>query len=56
VELLGRPGEDLLPITVGYVAGGLQIHPHREFDPDWHVRFKGKVIRAGQPTILAEWE
>jgi hypothetical protein len=45
-----------LPITIDYVDGGLQIHPHKEFDPDWHVRFKGQVIRAGHPTVLAEYE
>jgi len=54
VELLALPLEGLLPLTVSYVAGGLQIHSHKEFDPDWHVRFKGKKIRAGHPTILAE--
>jgi hypothetical protein len=56
VELLARPSADLLPITIDYVDGGLQIHPHKEFDPDWHVRFKGQVIRAGHPTVLAEYE
>lgn len=55
VELLGA-GEDLLPITVDYVEGGLQIHPNKEFDPGWHVRFAGKLIPAGFPTILAEHE
>jgi hypothetical protein len=54
VELLALPLEDLLPLTVSYVEGGLQIHPHKEFDPDWHVRFMGKAIRAGHPTILSE--
>jgi hypothetical protein len=56
VELLARPSEGLLPITVDYVDGGLQIHPHKEFDPDWHVRFKGNVIPAGWPTILSKHE
>ena len=54
VELLALPLEDLLPLTVSYVEGGLQIHPHKEFDPDWHVRFRGKMIRAGHPTILSD--
>ena len=54
VELLALPLEDLLPLYVSYVEGGLQIHPHKEFDPDWHVRFRGKVIRAGHPTILSD--
>jgi len=56
VELLARPSADLLPITVDYVVGGLQVHPHRECDPDWHVRFMGKIIRAEHPTVLAEYE
>jgi hypothetical protein len=46
----------LLPVTIDYVEGGLQIHPHKEFDPDWHVRFKGKLVRAGFPTVLADLE
>ena len=54
VELLALPLEDLLPLSIDYVEGGLQIHPHKEFDPDWHIRFKGKLIRAGHPTILSE--
>ena len=56
VELLAQPSNHLLPITVRFVQGGLQIHPHKEFDLDWHVRFKGKLIRAGHPTVLAEHE
>lgn len=56
VDLLAYPGEGLLPITIDSVEGGLQIHPHKEFDPDWHVRFAGKVIRAGHPTVLSEHE
>jgi len=56
VELVARPSEGLLPITIDYVERGLQIHPHKEFDPDWHVRFKGKLIRAGYPTRLSEHE
>ena len=54
VELLALPLPDLLPLAINYVKGGLQIHPHKEFDPNWHVRFKGRVIRAGHPTILSE--
>jgi hypothetical protein len=57
VELLAYPGEGLLPITIDYVEGGLQIHPNKEFDPDWHVRFGGKLIPVvGNPTVLAEHE
>ena len=54
IELLALPLDDLLPLTIDYVEGGIQVHPHKEFDPDWHVRFRGKLIRAGHPTILSE--
>lgn len=56
VDLLAAPGEGLLPITIDYVEGGLQVHPRNEFDPDWHVLFAGKLIPAGFPTILPEHE
>jgi hypothetical protein len=56
IELLARPSLDLLPLTMGVVEGGLQIHACREFDPDWHVRFNGRVIKAGCPTVLADFE
>jgi len=56
VELLARPTDDLLPLTVDRVAGGFQVHACREFDPDWHVRFRGKLIKAGHPTRLKENE
>jgi len=32
VELLACPTDGLLPITIDWVEGGLQIHPHHEFD------------------------
>jgi hypothetical protein len=56
IDLLASPEEGLLPITIDCVEGGLQIHPYKQFDPDWHVRFAGKVICAGFPTILSEHE
>jgi hypothetical protein len=56
IDLLAAPGKGLLPITIDYVDRGLQIHPHKEFDPDWHVLFAGKLIPAGYPTILSEHE
>jgi len=56
VDLLACPSEALLPITIEYVEGGLQIHPHKEFDPNWHIRFAGKLIKAGNPTVLSEYE
>lgn len=56
MQLLARPSEDLLPITVAPLKDGLQIFPNRQFDPDWHIRFKGKLIKPGYPTRLAEHE
>jgi hypothetical protein len=56
VELLARPSADLLPIDIESVDGGFHIHANRDWDPDWHVRFRGRVIRAGHPTILKEFE
>jgi hypothetical protein len=54
VELMASNNPDLLPLTVSYVDGGLQIHPYMEFDPNWHVRFNGKIVRAGHPTLLSK--
>ena len=56
IELMARRTADLLPLTIDYVGDGLQIHPNKAYDPDWHVRFMGKLIRAGYPTILSEHE
>lgn len=54
IELLARPSENLLPLHITAVQGGLQIHAFKEWDPDWHVRFNGKVIKAESPTRLAD--
>jgi len=56
VDLLAKPTDDLLPLTVDYIADGLLVCACREFDPDWHVRFMGKVIKAASPTRLKEYE
>ena len=53
VEILAKPSEMLLPLTIDYVEGGLQIHPYKEFDPDWHLRFRGKLVRADNLTVLS---
>lgn len=54
--LLARPDPDLLPLTVDVVPNGLQILPCRVADPDWHLRFKGKLIKPAYPTRLSEHE
>jgi hypothetical protein len=56
VELLARESPGLLPIHIAVVDDGLQIHPHKEFDPDWHVRFRGKIIKVEAMTRLADHE
>jgi hypothetical protein len=54
VELLAKPDPDLLPLTTDLVDGGIQIHSCRVFDPDWYIRFNGKLIKPGYPTRLSE--
>ncbi len=56
MQLLARPSESLLPLTVKALKDGLQIFPNRQFDPDWHVRFRGQLIKPGYPTRLVEYE
>lgn len=56
IDLLAKPSPDLLPIAIHQVAEGMQVFPNREFDPDWHVRFSGKILRAGYPLRLADVE
>ena len=55
VELLAQPTDNLLPLDVAPVEDGLHIHAHKEWDPDWHVRFRGRVIKAGNPTRLSDY-
>ena len=58
VDLLARPSEGLLPISVVYVEDGLQVFANREPDPDWHIRFKGRIFSVGSSTAtkLADME
>ena len=56
VELLARPDPDLLPLTIDVIADGLQVFPCRVVDPDWHIRFNGKMIKPAYPTRLSEHE
>ena len=53
IELLARPSAGLLPITVAYLEDGLQVFPNREFDPDWMIRFEGRVFKPEYPTRLS---
>jgi len=53
IELLARPSDGLLPITIAYLPDGLQVFPHKEFDPDWMIRFEGKMLKPQYPTRLS---
>lgn len=55
VELLAQLTDNLLPLGVTPVEDGFHIHAHKEWDPDWHVRFRGRVIKAGNPTRLSDY-
>lgn len=55
VELLARPSNDVLPIGVERVEDGFHIHAYREADPDWHVRYRGLVIKAEHSTRLSDF-
>ena len=54
IQLLAKPSDGLLPITIHYVNDGLQVFAAKEWDPDWHIRFMGAVIKPNFPTRLAE--
>lgn len=56
IELLARLSEKLLPILVQYAGDGIQVFAHQEPDPDWHIRFNGRIYCTGQPnpTRLAD--
>jgi hypothetical protein len=53
IELLAKPSEHLLPLTIAYKPDGLQVFPHKEWDPDWMIRFEGKLIKPQYPTRLS---
>ncbi|GAB3260144.1 hypothetical protein [Chitinimonas naiadis] len=55
VELFAMLSTDLQPITIAPVADGWHVFPHKVFDPDWHIRFNGQLIKAGFPTRLADF-
>ena len=53
IELLAKPSELLLPLTIAYLSDGLQVFPHKEWDPDWMIRFEGNLIKPQYPTRLS---
>jgi hypothetical protein len=50
IDLLARPSKRLHPLTLNYVRDGVQVFAAQDPDPDWHIRFKVHVYRAGRPT------
>ena len=55
IELLARPSDGLLPLDIAVVEGGFQIHAYKGWDPHWHVRFNGRVIKIECSTRLADY-
>jgi hypothetical protein len=56
---LSRPASEAVhPLTVNYLHNGIQVYPSQEADPDWHIRFEGRIFAAGQPKVtrLADLE
>ena len=56
VELLARSDDGVLPLSQTPNADGITIHAAQAADPDWHVRFKGHLIKPAAPTRLADFE
>jgi hypothetical protein len=56
IQLLARPDEDLLPLDIARTPTGWVIHARAAWDPDWHVRFKGHVLKPASPSRLADFE
>jgi hypothetical protein len=53
IELLAKETPELLPVTIAYLADGLQVFAHKAWDPEWMIRFEGKLIKPGYPTLLS---
>ncbi len=56
IELLARPAEGVLPIERTVDATSVTFYASHVMDPDWHVRFKGHLIKPAAPTRLADFE
>lgn len=54
IDLLAKQHPDLLPLTINLVEGGLQIHPHKVWDPEWLIRFGERVFKPAYPTKLLD--
>ncbi|MEN9360425.1 MAG: hypothetical protein RL095_1960 [Verrucomicrobiota bacterium] len=62
LTLLARPKDrdgsgELLPLSMTWDKdGSLIIYAHTVMDPDWHILYKGKLIKPEWPTKLADLE
>lgn len=56
IELLARPMEGVLPLDIERTDSGWVIHARYVADPDWHVRFKGHLLKPATPSRLADFE
>ena len=56
IALLARPVEGVLPLDIERTDSGWVIHARYIADPDWHVRFKGHLLKPATPTRLADFE
>ena len=56
IQLLARPDEDVLPLDIARTPTGWVIHARESWDPDWHVRFKGHLLKPASPSRLADFE
>ena len=56
IELLARPDDGLLPLDIERTAEGWVVHAAHLADPDWHVRFKGHLLKPASDTRLEHFE
>ncbi len=54
IDLLARPIEGLRPITIVDEEDGWVVYPHLLVNTDWHIRYKGQIVRADYPTRIAD--
>jgi hypothetical protein len=54
VELLARPQSCAQPIEVHYCSNGLQVFPRKDWDPDWYIRYDGRVVKPEFPTRISK--
>lgn len=50
IELLAQSSDEIYPLAINYFDGGMQIYANLDPDPDWHIKFNGRVYSAGRPA------